>query len=295
MLSKGRDAYRYINDETLRLANHGHVPEEIGEMVALPESLATHWALREYYGTINHNVKATYAKYLGAYDGNPSHLHVLPPVEVGAKYVEFMGGADEVIRKARESFEAGEYRWVAEVMNHVVFADPENQEARELDRRRPRADGLPDRIVDLAERVPERRPGAASRNGVATVRRNRQSGLDPGADPADDPQLPRDPPERPEGGRPRGHPEPRRHRHQRRSRAPSGQRRLSHSYERRTADADGTVTTTREILNRLVAAELTVEDALGSGEIKVDPDPAPLIEIFSLLDTFSIWFPVIEP
>ena len=132
MLSKGRDAYRYINDETLRLANLGHVPEEIGEMVRLPESLANHWALREYYGTINHNVKATYAKYLGAYDGNPSHLHMLPPVEGGTKYVEFMGGADEVIRKARESFEAGEYRWVAEVMNHVVFADPGNQEAREL-------------------------------------------------------------------------------------------------------------------------------------------------------------------
>src|SRR5690606_30849813 len=91
MLAKGRDAYRYINDETLRLANHGFTPNEIGEMVALPESLAGHWALREYYGTINHNVKATYAKYLGAYDGNPANLHALPPVEAGRRYIEFMG------------------------------------------------------------------------------------------------------------------------------------------------------------------------------------------------------------
>jgi alkyl sulfatase BDS1-like metallo-beta-lactamase superfamily hydrolase len=132
MLSKALDAYRYINDQTLRLANHGYTPSEIAEMVELPEELNRHWGLRGYYGTVNHNVKATYVKYLGWFDGNPANLHTLPPAEAAAKYVEFMGGADAVLAKARDAFEAGEYRWVAEVVNHVVFADPENQEARAL-------------------------------------------------------------------------------------------------------------------------------------------------------------------
>jgi alkyl sulfatase BDS1-like metallo-beta-lactamase superfamily hydrolase len=88
--------------------------------------------LRGYYGTVNHNVKATYVKYLGWFDGNPANLHTLPPAEAAAKYVEFMGGAEAVLAKARDAFDAGEYRWVAEVVNHVVFADPENQEARAL-------------------------------------------------------------------------------------------------------------------------------------------------------------------
>ena len=130
MLRKGRDAYRYINDQTLRLANHGHTPVEIAEMVELPDALARHWALRGYYGTVNHNVKATYVKYLGWFDGNPANLHTLPPEEVAKRYVEFMGGAEATLEKARSAYERGEYRWVAEVVNHVVFADPTNQEAR---------------------------------------------------------------------------------------------------------------------------------------------------------------------
>ncbi len=93
MLSKGRDAYRYINDQTLRLANHGYTPIEIAEQVRLPDSLERHWAVRDYYGTISHNVKATYTRYLGWFDGNPANLDPLPPVETARKYVEYMGGA----------------------------------------------------------------------------------------------------------------------------------------------------------------------------------------------------------
>jgi len=132
MLKLARDGYRYINDQTLRLANHGHTLNEIAETFHFPPQIERHWAMRGYYGSVYHNVKATYVKYLGWFDGNPAHLHVLPPVQAGKKYVEFMGGADNVIKMAKKDYEKGEYRWVAEVTNHVVFADPSNKAAREL-------------------------------------------------------------------------------------------------------------------------------------------------------------------
>jgi alkyl sulfatase BDS1-like metallo-beta-lactamase superfamily hydrolase len=132
LLGMGRDGYRFINDETLRLANHGLTPTEIAEQVVFPPKLARHGAMRGYYGTLNHNVKATYVNYLGWFDGNPATLHTLPPEDVAKRYVEFMGGADAALDRARGAFELGDYRWVAEVVNHIVFADPDNRAAREL-------------------------------------------------------------------------------------------------------------------------------------------------------------------
>ena len=132
LLGMARDGYRYINDQTLRLANHGHTPVEIAEQVEFPPELDRHWAMRRYYGTLNHNVKATYVNYLGWFDGNPATLHTHPPEDAAKRYVEFMGGADAALDKARGAFELGDYRWVAEVVNHVVFADPDNQAARDL-------------------------------------------------------------------------------------------------------------------------------------------------------------------
>ena len=126
------DAYQYIHDQTLRLANQGLTMHEIAEVLTLPDELGRVWCNRGYYGTVNHNAKAVYQRYLGWFDGNPAHLNTLPPEEGGRKYVEFMGGADAVVAKARASFEAGEYRWVAEVLSHVVFADPAQRAAREL-------------------------------------------------------------------------------------------------------------------------------------------------------------------
>ncbi len=146
MLRKGRSVYTFINDETLRLANHGMTPIEIAEEVRLPTSLEQHWAVRGYYGSIDHNVKATYVKYLGAYDANPAHLHPLPPTESATRYVEAMGGADAVVARAREAFDRGEYRWVAQLLDHVVFAEPAHQEARELAADAHGADGLPGRV-----------------------------------------------------------------------------------------------------------------------------------------------------
>ena len=131
-LAGQRDVYRYLHDETMRMANHGLTALEIAEELRLPPALGSEFFNRDYYGTVSHNVKAVYQRYLGWFDANPAHLHPLPPVEAAAKLVEYMGGADAVLARARADFEAGEYRWVAQVVNNLVFADPSNRAARLL-------------------------------------------------------------------------------------------------------------------------------------------------------------------
>ncbi len=131
-LEKQRDLYTYLHDQPLRLLNKGHTGPEIAELIELPPSLAREWHCREYYGSISHNTKAIYQRYMGWFDGNPAHLWEHPPQEQAKRYVDFMGGAEAVLGRARQSFDSGDYRWVAEVVNHVVFAEPENRAAREL-------------------------------------------------------------------------------------------------------------------------------------------------------------------
>src|SRR5437879_5383772 len=106
---------------------------EIADTIRLPDELAREWHSRDNYGTLSHNVRAVYQKYVGWFDGNPANIQPLPPEEAGRKYVEFMGGPPAVLEKARAAFEKGDYRWVAQVVNHVIFADPDNREARELE------------------------------------------------------------------------------------------------------------------------------------------------------------------
>jgi alkyl sulfatase BDS1-like metallo-beta-lactamase superfamily hydrolase len=131
-LSKQRDLYAYLHDQTLRLINKGLTGREIAETLELPPELAAEWHCRGYYGSVSHNVKAVYQRYMGWFDGNPAHLWEHTPVESARRYVEFMGGAERVLELARGSFDEGDYRWVAEVVNHVVFAEPENEAARQL-------------------------------------------------------------------------------------------------------------------------------------------------------------------
>ncbi len=132
-LADQRDMYKYIHDQTLNLANQGLTATEIAERIKLPPGLADKWYNRDYYGSVNHNAKAVYQRYLGWYDGNPAHLYALPPTESAKRYVEYMGGSAAVIAKARQSYAKGDYRWVAEVMNQVVFAEPDNRDARNLE------------------------------------------------------------------------------------------------------------------------------------------------------------------
>jgi len=131
-MEKQRDTYKYIHDQTLRLANSGMTPREIAETIEFPPTLRENFAGRDYYGTLRHNAKAVYQWYFGWYDGNPAHLDPLPPADSAPRYVALMGGADEVLRKAQEAFDTGEYRWSAEILDHLVFAEPTNTAAREL-------------------------------------------------------------------------------------------------------------------------------------------------------------------
>lgn len=131
-LKTQRDLYKFINDQTVRHINHGKTMPEIAEALNLPPALDREWCNRNYYGHIKHNIKATYQFYLGFYDGNPAHLDELAPEEAGRRYVEFMGGVEETLRKAKKSYADGDYRWAATVLNHLVFGFPENMEARDL-------------------------------------------------------------------------------------------------------------------------------------------------------------------
>ena len=125
-------AYKYINDQTLLYLNEGYTSTEIANMIELPEGLAKNWYTRQYYGTVAHNAKAVYQKYMGWYDANPIHLAELEPTERAKKFVEYLGDVDVVLEKAKEDFDKGEYQWVAEITNMLVYADPKNQDARYL-------------------------------------------------------------------------------------------------------------------------------------------------------------------
>ncbi|ONH59905.1 alkyl/aryl-sulfatase [Frankia sp. CcI49] len=127
-----RDLYAYQHDQTVRLINKGWTGAEIAEMVELPPALRRAWHAHGYYGSVSHNVKAVYQRYMGWYDGNPARLWQHPPAEAARRYVEFMGGADAVVDKARRCGDEGDLRWAAQVLDHVVFAEPDHEEGRAL-------------------------------------------------------------------------------------------------------------------------------------------------------------------
>jgi alkyl sulfatase BDS1-like metallo-beta-lactamase superfamily hydrolase len=127
-----RDTYKYIHDQTIRLAGRGLTPSEIAQEIKMPESLRNNFSSRGYYGTVKHNARAVYQAYFGWYDANPANLDPLPPEESATRYVELIGGAEELMTQAQSSFDQGEYRWVAELLNHLVFAQPDNNDAKSL-------------------------------------------------------------------------------------------------------------------------------------------------------------------
>jgi len=294
-LARQRDLYKYLHDQTARLMNHGLKAVEIAERLALPQSQSRTWHVRGYYGTVSHNAKAIYQRYLGWYDANPANLNPLPPVERGKKYVEYMGGADAAIGRAREDFAKGEYRFVAEAMSHVVFADPANEEARRLG-----ADAL-EQLGYAAESATwrnayllgalELRQGAATTAARAPVSPDvvRAMSLDLFFDYLG---------VRLNGDRAEG----------RRLVINWIFRDLDRRYvlnlehcaltylaDRQDDGADATVTLDRAVLNRLVLRELTFAGALEGGLVTVDGDPAKVIELFDLLDDFTLMFDVVEP
>jgi alkyl sulfatase BDS1-like metallo-beta-lactamase superfamily hydrolase len=295
MLGKARDGYRYINDQTLRLANQGYTEVEIAEMIQLPKELAEHWALRGYYGSMNHNVKATYVKYLGWFDGNPATLHVLPPVEASKKYVEFMGGADAALKKAKAAYGKGEYRWVAEVVNHVVFADPDNKAAKELQ-------------ADVLEQLGYQAESGPWRNFYLTGAKELREGVKKGPAPSTaSPDTVKAMPldlffdylgVRLNGPKAAGKkitlnldfPDTK-------EKYVLGVRNgaLSHRSNTQAKNADATVTITRAALNQIVLGETSLDKEISSGNVKVQGEKEALGQFLALLDKFEFWFNIVTP
>jgi alkyl sulfatase BDS1-like metallo-beta-lactamase superfamily hydrolase len=295
LLKKQRDLYKFINDQTLRLLNQGYTSAEIAETLRLPASLEGEWSARGYYGTLKHNAKAVYQKYLGWYDANPANLDPLPPVEAAKKTVEYMGGADAVIRRAREDFQRGNFRWVASAMNQVVFADPANREARELE-----ADAL-EQLGYQAEAGPwrgaylvgamELRNGLPKEPGISTLTADAIKAL-PTAMFFDYLGV------RLNATRAEG-----------RKLVlnwiftePAAQyvlnlenSALTYVAGRQSPEADATVTLSRTTLDAISLRQTTFLDAYKAGLLKIDGNPLKLAELISLLDNFSPDFEVIEP
>ncbi len=130
-LAAQRDIYKYIHDQTLRLAAQGLRPDEIADTIALPASLENTFSIRGYYGTLRHNSRAVYQLYFGWYDGVPAHLDALPRTQAAVRYVETIGGLEATLTAAQTAFDAGDFRWSAELAQHAVFAEPDSEDARE--------------------------------------------------------------------------------------------------------------------------------------------------------------------
>ena len=294
MLGLGRDGYRYINDETLRLANHGFNPTEIAEQVEFTPELGRHWAMRGYYGSLNHNVKATYVNYLGWFDGNPSTLHTLPPEDAAKRYVEFMGGAEAALEKANAAFDAGEYRWVAEVVNHLVFADPKNEAARRLQ-------------ADALEKLGYQSECGTWRNFYLSGATELRQGVK---------DLPTPHTASPDSARAMEMPLFFDYLGMRLNGAKAGDRRativcempdvketwtmlLRHgtlSHHKGAEDGpDATLRIKRSDLNEVILGEVKLEALLRDGTAKVDGDPQALHDLVGLLDEFEFWFNIVTP
>jgi alkyl sulfatase BDS1-like metallo-beta-lactamase superfamily hydrolase len=295
LMKKQRDMYKFINDQSLRLLNLGYTPGEIAETLHMPASLEQEWSARGYYGTLRHNAKAVYQKYLGWYDANPADLDPLPPAENARKTVEYMGGADAVIARARGDFTKGEYRWVASAMNQVVFADPANRAARELG-----ADAL-EQLGFQAEAATWRNAylvGAMElRNGVPKV---------PGNNTANADTLKALSNEmffdflgvRLNAARAEGKTMVINWRF-----TDSNQRialnldnsALTYVAGKQAPNADATVTLARGTLDAVILQRTTFADAVKAGLVTIDGDSRKLDELMSMLDTFKVMFEVVEP
>lgn len=294
-LKKQRDLYRFINDQPLRLANHGFHMVEIAEMLQLPESLQTDWSARGYYGSPNHDIKSTYVKYLGWFNGNPATLHEYPEREAAVKYVEFMGGADAVLKKAKESYDKGDYRWVAQVVNHVVYADPENKAARNL-----QADAL-EQMGYQAESGPWRNfylSGAKElREGV------QQLGAPSTASPDTIRAMSLDllfdyAAMRLNGDKAAG-----------KSMVINWSftdtnekyvlelenSALSHIAGHQAEKPDVTVVMSRTDLDNILLGQTTFEKEVKAGKVEVDGDAGKLGALLSMLDSFQFWFNIVTP
>ena len=290
---KQRDLYKYTHDQSVNLMNKGYTGEEISEMIKLPPELDQFWPNRGYYGTLRHNSRAVYQRYMGWYDGNPSSLNNLPPEPAAKKYVEYMGGEAAILQKAKADFDKGDYRWVAEALKHVVFANPNSAEAKNL---------LADSYEQLgyqAESGPWRGvylQGAYElRNGVPKVG---------GVNPANPDTIRAMPPEmlfdyfsvRLNGPKAAG----------KKIKLNIDFTDLKKQYGldvenavlhygKPIAQPDVKVTMSKATLDAIQLKETTLEDAIAKGDLKLDGKRESFTEFMGLLDTFPFWFNIVTP
>ncbi|MDF1730848.1 MAG: alkyl sulfatase dimerization domain-containing protein [Minwuia sp.] len=294
-LERQRDLYKYIHDQTVRLMNHGWRPAEIAEVLDIPPSLATDFRMRGYYGSVSHNSKAVFQRYLSWYDGNPANLNPLPPRHAAVKYVDYMGGAPEVLARAEADFDNGEYRWVAQVLYHVLFADPDNEAAKHL-------------AADAFEQLGYQAESATWRNAYLYAAQELRHGVM---------KLPPRPILSPDllgavstdilfdfiavrldSSKAIGK------RWQVNWNLSDRDEKVCHTLSNETltqlmgkvAKAPAaTVTTTREVLVGLIVGKVSVADAITSGVLGIDGDRAVIEDLFDMLDTFGMQFDILTP
>ncbi|MFK3660383.1 alkyl/aryl-sulfatase [Scandinavium sp. NPDC088450] len=294
-LMKGqRDMYRYINDQTLRMANQGLTRDEIAANFKLPETLEKTWASRGYYGSVSHDVKATYVFYLGWFDGNPATLDELPPEEAAKKFVDYMGGPDQILSKAKDDYAQGNYRWVAQVVSKVVFADPKNEAARNLE-----ADAL-EQLGYQAESGPWRNfylTGAQElRNGV--VRAATPNTASPDTVRAMTPEMFFDYMAVHLNGMKAANAKALLNfdfGEQGKYKLELENGVLNHTAKAQAKEADATITLSRDTLNRIILKQETVEQAKAKGDMKITGNAAKLDELMSYMDKFDFWFNIVTP
>ena len=291
-----RDLYRYIHDETLRLANHGHTPVEIAETVALPRELDRFWGNRGCYGTLSHNVKAVYQRYLGWFDGNPAHLDPLPPTEAGTRYVELAGGPAALLARATDAYEAGDYRWAAELLGHGLAADPADGAVRDLQAR------VFTQLGYRAESGPWRNfylQGAEElRTGIPSSRTSTAANPDFVAGMADSMlfdfmAIRLNGPRAADGPAAEFHLTVTDRGQTYRVRMENG---LLHHWDAdRPATNATAITLTHQTLAELALGSADVDEALADGRIEVTGDDTAVRRTFGLLDSFSRPFDVVAP
>jgi alkyl sulfatase BDS1-like metallo-beta-lactamase superfamily hydrolase len=295
MIRQQRDLYKFAHDQTIRLMNHGLTATEIAETIKLPASLDGAWHARGYYGHIRHNVKAIYQKYLGWYDANPVHLDPLPPVDAGRKYVEYMGGAAALLERAAKDFAKGEFRFVAQAVGHLVFAEPDNQAARAL-------------LADTFEQLGYAAESSTWRNAYLFGAQELRQGM-PKAPPR--PAMPRETLAalRTEqlwdvlGVRLNGPKAEGKHIVLNWSFTDTNENfvltlencALTYVAGEQAATADASFVLARGTLDEVIAKLTSFPEAVASGKVKVSGNPMRLAELMALMDEFPRMFEIVEP
>ncbi|MGB4074087.1 alkyl/aryl-sulfatase [Pseudomonas sp.] len=293
-LKKQRALYKYIHDQSVRMMNQGMTGEEIAEAIKLPPELEAFWPGRGYYGTLKHNAKAVYQRYMGWYDANPANLDKLPPQPAAKKYVEYMGGSAAVLEKAKVDFAKGEYRWVAEAAKQVVFAEPDNTAAKNLladsyEQLGYQAESGPWRSIYLQGAF-ELRNGKPAAGGAVTASPDVIRAMTP--EMLFDYLAVRLNGERAAGkklvlnynftdlGK---------------SYALTVENGVLTYETKADAKADVGLTMSKTALEDIQLGKATLEQKVASGELKFDGNPQVFGEFMGLLDTFNFWFDIVTP